>query len=527
MVRPIIDYSLYLVTGRELLPEGKDYYESLEQSLQGGVTVVQIREKTADTGEFYEVALKSKAICDKYSVPLFINDRLDVFFAVSHSSPSPPLAGIHIGQTDLPLPLARSLLDKAGYPDAVIGISCQTLAEAKEAKRVEADYVGVGPCWWTGSKNLKKGVLGVRGVEEVVLAFGGPAVAIGGIKSPNLPHLLHAAPSLSGVAIISEIVGAQDPTPICQKLQKIIKSYRTGSSSQPKEVRTKENIASGVADLLSVLRKEGPVVNQLTNVVVANDSANATLALGASPIMATVPSEVTQLSKIVGACLVNFGTIKDIEGMLAAGYAANQNGKPIIFDPVAVGASDLRRSSAHELLSTWQPTIIKGNAGEIGALLGSTEVTTRGVDSGAGGFKDPAAIVKTLARKERSVVVMTGEVDWISDGETVVKLSNGNHLLGVITGSGCMTGTLVACFAAAARLAFLASNTEAIPGRLVQGDMFLGAIAGVLAMTVASEVAAERPDVKGPNTFRSALIDEMYNLTGEEILKRANIEVFA
>lgn len=83
----------------------------------------------------------------------------------------------------------------------------------------------------------------------------------GGIKSPNLPHLLHAAPSLSGVAIISEIVGAQDPTPICQKLQKIIKSYRTGSSSQPKEVRTKENIASGVADLLSVLRKEGPVVN--------------------------------------------------------------------------------------------------------------------------------------------------------------------------------------------------------------------------------------------------------------------------
>ena len=165
------------------------------------MTVVQIREKDADTGEFYDVALKSKAICDKvssvnsfavlvravtdlaipsqYSVPLIINDRVDVFLAVSQSSPSPPLAGMHIGQSDLPHAVARQLLDTAGYTDAVIGVSCGNVQEAQAAKRDGADSIGIGAVWWTGSKKLKKDAMGVRGVEAVVKAFGGPAVAIG------------------------------------------------------------------------------------------------------------------------------------------------------------------------------------------------------------------------------------------------------------------------------------------------------------------------------------------------------------
>jgi thiamine-phosphate diphosphorylase len=117
-------------------------------------------------------------------VPLFINDRIDIFIALLALSPSPPPAGIHIGQTDLPLRLARQLLTGAGAPDAVIGISCTNVAEAVQAKELDADYIGVGPTYWTGTKDLtKKVVMGVRGVEEVVRAFGGPAVAIGACRS--------------------------------------------------------------------------------------------------------------------------------------------------------------------------------------------------------------------------------------------------------------------------------------------------------------------------------------------------------
>ncbi|CED85256.1 thiamine biosynthetic bifunctional enzyme [Phaffia rhodozyma] len=493
----------------DLLPPSKDYYESLEESLQGGVTIVQVREKDVDTGEFFEVARRTKELCDKYSVPLIINDRLDIFLALLHTSSSPP-AGIHIGQTDLPLPLARQLLDSFGCPDAIIGISTSSVQDAEIAKEQGADYIGVGPVWWTGSKDVsKKIILGVRGVEDVVKAFGGPAVAIGGIKSTNLPLLLHASPSLAGAAIISDIVSSPVPKNAASSLSAIIKKARSAVPVQKQPGLTKERIVQSFGELLSVLKAEGPVINQLTNIVVTNDSANATLAVGASPIMATVPSEVTELSKIIGGLLINFGTIKDLDGFLAAGAAANRNGKPVVFDPVAVGASDLRRTSAKKMLDTFQPTVIKGNAGEIAYLAGSNEVVSRGVDSGSTLFKDPKKVVKDLARKQRCIVVCTGVDDYISDGETVVKLSNGDKLLGVITGSGCMTGSLVACFCAAARLKSLSSGNTDDSNNLVRGDMLLGALSGILAMTIAAEVAAARPETKGPNTFRSALIDEI------------------
>jgi len=125
-----------------------------------------------------------------------------------------------------------------------------------------------------------------------------------------------------------------------------------------------------------------------------------------------------------------------------------------------------------------------------------------------------------------AIVVLTGEKDYISDGEVVLRASNGHHLLGNITGSGCMTGTLVATFCAAARLDYLAEHgPRDETSQLVQGDMFLGAVSGVLLFTIAAEVAAARPDVRGPGTFRAALLDELYNLTPEVVQQRARIEV--
>ncbi|ORY33449.1 putative thiamine biosynthetic bifunctional enzyme [Naematelia encephala] len=535
MSKPDIDYSLYLVTGRELLPPGKDYYESLEESLKGGVTLVQVREKDTDTGEFIEVAQKTKEVCDKYGVPVLINDRIDVCLAVG-------AAGIHIGQTDTPLLIARSLLP----PTAIIGLSVTTPDQARLAIEHGADYVGIGPVWYTTSKDLKGklsiGPEGAGAILEVLAESRIPAVAIGGIHPPNLPFLFHAsiAPDsrnyLAGIAVISDIVSSLTPETASRGLKQVIDSFLRSRSAtkQPKAVfatevgqsRTVEGFLDTVAELMVVVKKETPLIHQITNNVVINDSANATLAVGASPIMATHPKDVKDLSPAIGALLINFGTISDKEGMLVAGRQANVNRKPLVFDPVAVGGTAHRRDTSKELLSHWQPTVIKGNAAEIGALAGSSEVATRGVDSVGSSFKDPAALVKSLARRRGAIIVLTGESDYISDGETVLKASNGHSLLGHITGSGCMTGTLIATFCAGARLSHLATK-QVFEGEsmLVQGDMLAGALAGVLVMTVAADVAAAREDVRGPGTFRAALLDELYNLTPEVLKQRAKIEI--
>ncbi|KAL1408541.1 thiamine biosynthetic bifunctional enzyme [Vanrija albida] len=533
MGKAAIDYSLYLVTGRELLPEGKDYYESLEEALQGGVSVVQVREKDADTGEFVEIARRTKELTDKYNVPLFINDRVDVFLAVRP-------AGLHIGQSDLPLARARELVG----PDAVIGVSVSNADEARAAVAEGADYVGVGAVWDTGSKDVSaKLKLGPEGAGALLdLLDGVPAVAIGGIHPPNVPQLLHGAVSpvhrvaLDGVAVISAIVSSADPRAAAAGLRAQVDSFKRARAaanpqavfSGPRAAREPAQLVEQAAALMAVVRGNTPLVHQLTNNVVINDSANATLAVGASPIMATNPFDVKDLSPAIGALLVNFGTITDKAGMLVAGREANVNRKPVVYDPVAVGATSFRRSTSKELLAHWQPTVIKGNPAEIGALAESTEVASRGVDAVGGGFANPGEIVRVLARRKNAIVVMTGKHDYISDGETVLKTSNGVDLLEVITGSGCMTGTIVATFCAAARLHYLASN-EAFENdsQLVQGDHLVGALAGVLVFNIAAELAAARPDVKGPGTFRAALIDELYNVRAGDVLARAKVEVLA
>jgi len=265
------------------------------------------------------------------------------------------------------------------------------------------------------------------------------------------------------------------------------------------------------------------MVHQIANNVVINQSANATLALGASPIMATSVEEQEDLAKIPGGLLINFGTVTDKNGMLAAGKWANFNRKPVVFDPVGVGATGFRKTVANELLNAWQATVIKGNAGEIATLLGTGEVQSRGVDSVGTGFADPSAAVRTLANRERCIVVMTGQSDYVSDGKTVVRLDNGHELLGKITGSGCMVGTAVATFCGATSVEAQSKGEDA--GKLVQGDMFSAAVAAVLAVTVAAEFAAESERVKGPASFLAQLIDELYSLTPQKIVDRAKVTV--
>ncbi|KAE8539469.1 hydroxyethylthiazole kinase [Cryptococcus gattii VGV] len=515
MPKPTLDYSLYLVTGRELLPPGKNYYESLEESLQGGVTLVQVREKDADTGE--------------YNVPVLINDRIDVHLAVG-------TAGIHVGQTDCPIGLARSLVG----PDAIIGLSVGNVNEAKRAIQQGADYVGIGAVWPTNSKDVtKKKMLGPDGVGEILDLLHGTgvqSVAIGGIHLPNAPQLLHAsiAPqsrnALDGIAIISDIVASLTPREAAKNLREVVQSFKRARSQLANlEAVYGANLFTSPRNIDDFIKEAvhlTDVIKKMTNNVVINDSANVTLAIGASPIMATHPRDVYDLSPAIGALLINFGTVTDKAGMLVAGRQANVNRKPIVFDPVAIGATPYRQETSVELLAHWQPTIIKGNAAEIGFMAKSTEVASRGVDSVGSGFSDPGAIVKALARKQAAIIVLTGEHDYISDGSTTLKISNGHHYLERITGSGCQLGSVIASFAAAARLDHLAKYGEwENASQLVQGDMLAAAVTGVLVYTIAAEVAAAREDVKGPGTFRAALIDELYNLTPEVLQQRANIEI--
>ncbi|EJD03055.1 HK-domain-containing protein [Fomitiporia mediterranea MF3/22] len=522
-----VNYSLYLVTGRELLPPGADYYQILEEALKGGVTLVQVREKDASTREFLEIAQRTKEICHEYNVPVLINDRIDIALAMGAD-------GVHIGQSDMPANIARWLLPA----NLILGISANTPGEAAAAVADGADYIGIGPIWSTTTKKDIKNVLGVRGVGAILDALDGSkvkAVGIAGINEKNVLRTLHGTVSkngraLDGVAVVSALMASKKPHDSAKGLSDIVRAFLSSPTQISRfEAPSKaEIIVKAVADLLSNIRETGPVIHQITNNVVINQSANVTLALGASPIMATAPQEMEDLSKVSRALLVNFGTISSKEGMLEAGKWVNARKNPIVFDPVAVGATKYRFETAQELLNTWQASVIKGNPAEIGALAQSDEVKSRGVDSVGSGFENPVPMLCELARKERCVIAMTGKADWVSDGNITISSSNGHELLANITGSGCIVGTSVATFCAAANNSSKSDSNDADHNnihRLVRGDMLLGAVGGILAITVASELAAARNDVHGTGTFLPALIDELYHLTPEKLLERARVEV--
>ncbi|KAF7315406.1 TMP-TENI-domain-containing protein [Mycena indigotica] len=508
-----LNYSLYLVTDRRLLPPHKTYLESLEQALQGGVTVVQLREKDADTAEFLRIAQETKALTDKYNIPLIINDRIDIAAAVN-------AYGVHLGQTDMPIAIARRLLPSG----TIIGISCNSVEEVRQARESGADYVGLGAVWDTQTKKLTKSPIGVRGLGLMLRELDGSAikaVAIGGIKSTNLARLLHGSSSdtnhrLDGVAVVSDIVSSSNPLLAARNLKDIFNASLTLNPL----FSSNDDILDRALRISAAVRNTRPLVHQMTNIVVSHQSASMTLALGASPIMATAPEEMADLCKISNALLVNIGTLmtSTLEGMLKGGVFANASKIPVVLDPVGVGASAFRRDSVNKLLDLWQPAVIKGNAGELAALAGSQEAAGRGVDS-VGGFADPSEFVRRLAKKEHCVIVLTGKTDYISDGDRVVAIQNGDPLLGSITGSGCMLGSCIAAFCAATNL-----GDDDNAARLTRnGDFLAAAVGAVLTLTVASELAAKKEQVHGIGTFLPALIDEVSVLSPDVVRRLAKV----
>ncbi len=261
-----------------------------------------------------------------------------------------------------------------------------------------------------------------------------------------------------------------------------------------------------VGATLAELRERKPLVHQITNYVVMNETANATLAIGALPVMAHAGEEVEEMVRLASALVINIGTLSEhwVAAMLLAGGAANARGIPVVLDPVGVGATDYRTRTARRILEVVDVTVLRGNLGEVATLAG-VEAEVRGVES-AGAAQGAAEVAVEAARRLGVVASVTGAVDHVSDGDRVVSIANGHEFLATVTGTGCMSSAITGCFLAAKPDEPLAAAAEAL-----------------VAFGVAGEDAAE--GARGPGSFHVALYDALWALSPATIDARVRLEL--
>jgi hydroxyethylthiazole kinase len=264
----------------------------------------------------------------------------------------------------------------------------------------------------------------------------------------------------------------------------------------------KDTLSPGAS--LASLRESKPLVHQITNYVVMNETANATLALGALPVMAHAREEVEEMVGLASALVLNIGTLSEhwIEAMLLAGRAANGRGVPIVLDPVGAGATRYRTDTAKRLLDELEIAVVRGNAGEVATLVG-VEAEVRGVES-MGSAGEAGELAREGARVLGIVAAVTGPVDHVSDGGRVISVANGHELLGAVSGTGCMATAITGCFLAVKSDAPLEAAAEAL-----------------VAFGVAGEDAGK--DARGPGTFHAGLYDALARLDPDTLDSRAEL----
>ncbi len=271
-----------------------------------------------------------------------------------------------------------------------------------------------------------------------------------------------------------------------------------------------------LGECLENVRKNGPLVHNITNYVTVNDVANVLLASGGSPIMSDEPEDVEDITTICGGLNINIGTLnqRTIEGMFRAGRKAAELGHTILLDPVGAGASKLRTETAVKLMDEIKFTVIRGNISEIKTLaLGSG--TTKGVDADVAdavteeNLDSAVRFVKDFAKKTGAVVAITGAIDLVSDAEKCFVIRNGRPEMGRITGTGCQLSGLTT--------AFVVAN----PDNKVEA-----AAAAVCTMGLAGEIGwSHMQEGDGNSTYRNRIIDAIYNMDGETLEKGAKYEV--
>jgi len=206
------DLSLYLVTDRDL-SKGRSLDHLVEEAVKGGVSMVQLREKNVSTIEFYNIACSLKSLLKVHNIPLIINDRLDIAIACDAD-------GLHIGQSDMPYEVVRKILGK----DKIIGLSVETIQQARDANSLDVDYIGLSPVFSTDTKTDINTPLELEGIKEIASFTKHKTVAIGGIKTSNTADIIRSG--ADGIAVVSAIISQDNPQKAAEELSNIIKNAR-------------------------------------------------------------------------------------------------------------------------------------------------------------------------------------------------------------------------------------------------------------------------------------------------------------
>ncbi|MGB6407538.1 MAG: hydroxyethylthiazole kinase [Planococcus donghaensis] len=257
--------------------------------------------------------------------------------------------------------------------------------------------------------------------------------------------------------------------------------------------------------MIQLIKEQNPVVHCITNHVVSNFQANGLLAIGASPIMGEAPEEAAELAALSQALSLNIGTLhtESLKSMLLAGKRANQLGIPVVLDPVGAGASGFRLNAVREILGTVYVNVLRCNAGELAAIAGE-QWESKGVDAGEG-LIDVKELAVVTSKKLGVVIAVTGPIDIVTDGESVIEIPYGDPLMASITGTGCLLSSVVA--------AGLAVSTKK-PVETVRDVLRFYAIAGEHA----------RREAQLPGDFQQAFMNRLASLTDREVSERISLQ---
>jgi hydroxyethylthiazole kinase len=263
------------------------------------------------------------------------------------------------------------------------------------------------------------------------------------------------------------------------------------------------NLNKRAAEIFLRIKEKKPLIHQITNFVVMNDTANITLHIGALPVMAQAKEEMNEMTAIAGALVLNIGTLQAdwVDSMKLAGKKANSLNIPVILDPVGAGATTYRTNTSLDLLNNLKISVLRGNSGEIGAISGAGG-KVRGVEN-VGSLENPEIVALALAKKYGCVVAISGKCDIIADSKNVYFVKNGHELLTTLTGTGCMMTAVIGAFCG------------------VEKDYALATACAFAVYGLAAELAAKK--AKGPGSFKVEFFDAIYNITPEAIIKGVKI----
>lgn len=262
------------------------------------------------------------------------------------------------------------------------------------------------------------------------------------------------------------------------------------------------------SQFLAKIRQQNPLIHNLTNIVVANYSANGLLALGASPLMSDNVAEVADIQQFNRGLVINIGTLfsKGVEAMILAGKTANQQHIPVVLDPVGVAATAYRRETIDRLLAEVKFAVIRGNAGELACIAGE-QWQSKGVDAGQGSA-DVISIAQRVAQRYQCVVAISGATDVVSNGANTALVHNGTPMFPKITGSGCLLSAVCAAFVAVAD----------------PSQYFAATLEACAAYAIAGELAAQPLQPTQYGQFNMALLDALGALNTEQITQYGRVD---